>query len=83
MTLAKPPTNTCSAATADGGTKRGRKPGTSQTVAAPAAQPQPVAASPIASPVDLIDKTLNLAKQAGGVAALKKLVDRLADVRAW
>jgi hypothetical protein len=33
--------------------------------------------------VDLIDKTLDLAQQAGRVAALNKLVDRLADIRAW
>ncbi len=47
-----------------------------------AAAPRPTA-SASASPVDLIDKTLDLAAQAGGVAALKKLVDRLADMRQW
>lgn len=36
-----------------------------------------------ASPVDLIDKALDLAQQCGGVGELKKLVDRLADMRAW
>ena len=54
--------------------KPGRKPG--RPTAAP--QPAPAAA---ASPVDLIDKTLDLAQQAGGVAALKRLVDRLADMQ--
>jgi hypothetical protein len=34
-----------------------------------------------AGPVDLIDRTLDLAAQAGGVAALKRLVDRLADMQ--
>jgi hypothetical protein len=33
--------------------------------------------------VDLINKTLDLAAQAGGVAALKRLVDRLADMQRW
>jgi hypothetical protein len=50
------------------------------STAAPAAVPT-VAAS--ASPVDLIDKALDLAQQCGGVAALKKLVDRLADLQRW
>jgi hypothetical protein len=31
--------------------------------------------------VDLIDKTLDLAAQAGGVIALKRLADRLADMQ--
>jgi hypothetical protein len=33
--------------------------------------------------VDLIDKTLDLAAQAGGVDALKRRVDRLADMQKW
>jgi hypothetical protein len=45
-----------------------------------AAQPSPRAAAQ-AGPVDLIDKTLDLAQQCGGVAALKRLVDRLAEVQ--
>jgi hypothetical protein len=31
--------------------------------------------------VDLIDKVLDLSQQCGGLAALKKLVDRLADMQ--
>jgi hypothetical protein len=38
---------------------------------------------PSVSPVDLINKALDLAAQAGGVAALKRLVDRLADMQSW
>ncbi len=57
--------------------KPGRKPGR------PAAAPQPAPPAAAASPVDLIDKTLDLAQQAGGVAALKRLVDRLADMQRW
>jgi hypothetical protein len=56
--------------------KPGRKPGRKP---APAAPRVPSAASP----VDLIDKALDLAQQCGGVAALKKLVDRLADMQRW
>jgi hypothetical protein len=33
--------------------------------------------------VNLIDKALDLAQQCGGHAALKKLVDRLADMQRW
>jgi hypothetical protein len=33
--------------------------------------------------VDLIDKALDLAQQCGSVAALKRLVDRLADMQRW
>lgn len=57
-----------------------RKPGRKKAAAAPKLA-APAAAS--ASPVDLIDKTLDLAAQAGGVEQLKKLVDRLADMRRW
>ena len=53
--------------------KPGRKPGATAVTAAPRAA--------AASPVDLIDATLNLAQQAGGVGALKRLVDRLADMQ--
>ena len=58
---------------------KGGRPKNAVTAAAPA----PRAAASSSSPVDLIDKTLDLAQQAGGVAALKKLVDRLADMRQW
>ena len=51
--------------------------------ATPAAVPAARSAAPLGNPVDLIDKTLDLAQQAGGVAALKKLVDRLSDMRHW
>jgi hypothetical protein len=56
------------------GNKRGRKPGTKVASVAP----RPVAAS--ASPVDLIDKTFALAVECGGIAQLKRLVDRLSGV---
>jgi hypothetical protein len=50
-----------------------------------AAKPPPAAVQPVAQagPVDLIDKTIDLAQQCGGVAALKRLVDRLADMQKW
>lgn len=60
------------------GKKRGRPRAAAQT--SPAKQAPPPAA-PSSSPVDLIDKTFDLAKQCGGVAALKKLVDRLAEMQ--
>jgi hypothetical protein len=56
--------------------KPGRKP--ARVAAPPAAQAAP---APAASPVDLIDKTLDLALQCGGLANLKKLVDRLAGMK--
>ena len=59
------------------------KGGRPRKAATPAAAPAPRAAVASASPVDLIDKTLDLAQQAGGVAALKRLVDRLADMQGW
>lgn len=55
--------------------KPGRKPARAATPPAALAVP-----APAASPVDLIDKTLDLAQQCGGLAALKKLVDRLAGM---
>src|SRR5262249_12836303 len=59
-----------------------KKPGRKPTRAAtpPVAQAVPAAT---ASPVELIGKTLDLAAQAGGGAALKRLVDRLADMQRW
>lgn len=76
---------TVPAATGGGrGKKGGRRRAASQPATGAAAQPRPAAAAaPSASPVDLIDKTLDLAAQAGGVAALKRLVDRLADMQKW
>jgi cell division septation protein DedD len=65
------PARTTPAAEKPAAKKPGRKPGA--TAAA-----RPVAS---ASPVDLIDKTLDLAQQAGGVTALKRLVDRIADMQ--
>jgi hypothetical protein len=60
--------------------KRGRP----RKVAAPTAAPVPVSPRPSTSgsvsPVDLIDGVFNLASQCGGVASLKKLVDRLAGM---
>src|SRR5262249_50703174 len=55
--------------------KPGRKPGRKPAVAAP--RPAPTIA---ASPVDLIDRTLALAQDCGGVEQLKRLVDRLAGM---
>jgi hypothetical protein len=67
-----------------GGRRGGRRAAGGKAVAAPAAQPQPAApAAGLASPVDLIDRALELAQQCGGVAALKRLVDRLADMQRW
>ena len=55
-----------------------------QAASAPAAPPRAAApAASSANPVDLIDKALDLAQQCGGVAALKRLVDRLADMQRW
>lgn len=54
--------------------KPGRKPGQTAVTTAPRG-------ASAASPVDLIDKTLDLAQQAGGVRALKRLVDRIADMQ--
>lgn len=53
--------------------KRGRKPGQVAT-----SRPAPAAA---ASPVDLLDKAFDLAKQCGGVQHLKRLVDRIAEMQ--
>jgi hypothetical protein len=33
--------------------------------------------------MNLMDKALDLAQQCGGLAALEKLVDRLADMQRW
>jgi len=63
---------------ADGRKKPGRKPGLQ--AAAPAAA-KPASTSAQASPIDLIDRTLDLAQQCGGVAALKRLVDRIAEMQ--
>jgi hypothetical protein len=67
-----------------GGRKGSRRAAARQPSPAPASEPRPApAAAPSAGPVDLIDKTLDLAQQCGGMAALKKLVDRLADMQKW
>jgi hypothetical protein len=68
------------------GRKPGRKPGKKATESststsshgAPAAAP--VAA---ANPVDLIDNVFALAEQCGGMAHLKRLVERLSGVQQW
>ncbi|HYT94323.1 MAG TPA: hypothetical protein VEL76_36750 [Gemmataceae bacterium] len=62
------------------GKKKGGRP--RRTAAQPQAAATPQSATQT-GPVDLIDKTLDLAAQAGGVAALKRLVDRLADMQKW
>ncbi len=65
-----------------GGKKGGRQAAGAQASPAPAAPPRAAAtAAPSANPVDLIDKALDLAQQCGGLATLKKLVDRLADMQ--
>ena len=73
-----------SAAGNGGGKRGGRRAAGAQATTVPSAAPRPAAAaSPSTNPVDLIDKALDLAQQCGGVAALKRLVDRLADMRKW
>lgn len=67
-----------------GGKRGGRRGAGGQAATAPASQPRPEAPTAVsASPVDLIDRALDLAQQCGGVAALKRLVDRLADMQRW
>jgi hypothetical protein len=67
-------------AAGNGRRKPGRKPGKKPGTAPTAAAPRPVATS--GSPVDLIDKTFALAQECGGMEQLKRLVERLAEVRA-
>jgi len=67
----------------NGRRKPGRKPGRKAAPEAAASTPAPASQRPQASPVELIDKALDLAQQCGGLAALKKLVDRLADMQRW
>jgi hypothetical protein len=62
--------------------KGGRQPATAGAGTATAAPARPAAVA-AANPVDLIDKALDLAQQCGSVAALKRLVDRLADMQRW
>jgi len=71
------PAQPASKSAANGRKKPGRKPGL-QAAAPAAAKP---ASSAQASPIDLIDRTLDLAHQCGGVAALKRLVDRIAEMQ--
>jgi hypothetical protein len=62
----------------NGRRKPGRKPG--RRAAPPAAAR--AALEPVsASPVDLIDRALALAQECGGIEQLKRLVDRLAEMR--
>jgi hypothetical protein len=58
----------------NGRRKPGRKPGRKPAAATPRTL------GPAASPVDLIDRTLALAQECGGVGQLKRLVDRLAGM---
>ena len=69
------PAATASKPVENGRRKPGRKPGNKPGAAARQSAP---AAS--ASPVDLIDRTLALAQQCGGVDQLKRLVDRIAGM---
>jgi hypothetical protein len=59
----------------NGRRKPGRKPGRKPVTAARSAAPT------AASPVDLIDRTLALAQECGGVEQLKRLVDRIAGMQ--
>jgi hypothetical protein len=59
----------------NGRRKPGRKPGPNSAAATPR-----TASAPASSPVDLIDRTLALAQECGGVGQLKRLVDRLAGL---
>jgi hypothetical protein len=59
---------------APAGKKRG------QRAAAPAAA-RTKAPAATASPVELLDKVFDLARESGGITALKRLVDRLAEMR--
>jgi hypothetical protein len=59
----------------NGRKKPGRKQGKK-----PAAAPRQAASTAAASPVDLIDRTLALAQECGGVEQLKRLVDRIAGM---
>ena len=71
-----------SAAGNGGGKKGARRAGGHSGEHRPTTPPRTAAAmSPSANPVDLIDKTLDLAQQCGGLAALKRLVDRLAGMQ--
>lgn len=72
---AKPePAKAASKPAVNGRKKGGRKAGAPESAKAASTSAQ-------ASPIDLLDKTLDLARQCGGVAALKRLVDRLADMQ--
>ena len=62
---------------ANGRKKPGRKPGRQPAAVAAAAAPRPATVAS-GSPVDLIDRTFALAQECGGMAELKRLVDRLA-----
>jgi hypothetical protein len=61
----------------NGRRKPGRKPGRKPAAAAP----RPASAPTAANPVDLIDRTLALAQDCGGVEQLKRLVERLAGMQ--
>jgi hypothetical protein len=61
----------------NGRRKPGRKPGQKPAAASPRAASAPVAVSP----VDLIDRTLALAQECGGIEQLRRLVERLAGMR--
>jgi hypothetical protein len=62
--------------------KRGRPKGSGAEKKTAAAVTSTPTAKPAAQrgPVDLLDRLLDLAEDAGGLGALKKLVDRLAQV---
>jgi hypothetical protein len=56
-----------------------RRATTASTTAASTAQTQP-ATSATGGPVDVLDKVFELAKECGGFGALKRLVDRCAEL---
>ena len=62
------------------GQRKGGAPDRQATASTPAPSRPSAPPAISSSPVDVIDKTLDLAQQCGGIAALKKLVDRLATM---
>lgn len=62
--------------------KRGRKPGRKRASATVAPAAAPALARPKAGPVELIDRVFDMADECGGLDQLKRLVNRLAGVRA-
>jgi hypothetical protein len=68
------------------GAKNGRRKGARRKAGRPragtatTAEARPASASPTSRPVDLLDKVFDLATECGGFGALKRLVDRCAEL---